>query len=149
MIGDDQVLLQIAVTRSADYSPRRCGETTSMMSTTDDGLDLSEPDAWMDYMVSSAVRWKQDVGMPFYTESVCDAKVSEGDGGLLRLFQCNDCEVAFASQKALDQHMRIKHGVRCPQRAYAPADATCAVCGTKFAQRLRLLAHLCDKRRCT
>ena len=61
-------------------------------------------------------------------------------------FACSQCDRAFASQKALESHARVKHGCRMDIRAFV-AGSICPACGTDSKQRLRCLAHLSDRRR--
>ena len=60
-------------------------------------------------------------------------------------FVCPTCQVSFKSNKALKQHTRIKHGVRCEWSAFVPGSS-CPVCAKNFSHRLRVFAHLCDRR---
>eukprot|EP00973_Karenia_brevis_P073785 10255529-Karenia_brevis.AAC.1 len=53
----------------------------------------------------------------------------------------------FASERALRSHQRSKHGLRSSVKCYADADGRCKACRTTFSSRLRLIAHLSDKRR--
>ena len=107
-----------------------------------------ETAAWRAFVLEAPAAWNAAVATLYFVDSCCDAAASstEGGGGT-RPFPCLQCPLSFHSCKARDQHMRIKHGVRCPQRFFAPADATCMLCKTRFGSRLRLLGHLCDRRR--
>jgi len=54
---------------------------------------------------------------------------------------------AFLTQKALGQHCRVKHKAKHPMSLFAPISGICLACRTDFKTRLRLMRHLCDKRR--
>ncbi|CAK0862941.1 unnamed protein product [Prorocentrum cordatum] len=103
--------------------------------------------AWVTFISDSPARWANAVSMLFFTDSCCDRGGAAPVGGGTRPFACHQCDARFATAKARDQHLRIRHHVRCLQRSYAGADATCPVCHAVFALRLRLLPHLCDARR--
>ena len=107
----------------------------------------ADPEAWTAFVLEDASRWRRVVGMTYFTDSVCDRDPVADAPVPERPFGCDRCPAAFGTEKELAQHRRRKHDVRCPQRFFAPASATCPVCGTLFQQRLRLLSHLCDKRR--
>ena len=79
----------------------------------------ADPERWREYIASDALRWKQDVGMLFFTDSVCDADAPRAGEAIARPFACHDCGTAFATAKQYAQHRRAKHGERCPQRAFA------------------------------
>ena len=62
-------------------------------------------------------------------------------------FSCIICNgVSFKSQKALDQHCRIKHNVRSSVAPRLPNISVCPVCFTQFDNRSRLLTHLSETR---
>ena len=54
---------------------------------------------------------------------------------------------AFATQKALDQHRRIKHNLKSTVRFFANSDGVCPACKSFFSNRSRLIAHMSDQRR--
>ena len=86
--------------------------------------------------------------MLHYFESACDAPADRGECSVLvKPFVCEHCADAFASVRALKSHARRKHGARIEQRFYADADGLCQVCHAQFGSRLRLIAHLSDRRR--
>ncbi|CAK0839438.1 unnamed protein product [Prorocentrum cordatum] len=103
--------------------------------------------AWATFISDSPARWANSVSMLFFTDSCCDRGGAAPVGGGARPFACHQCDACFATAKARDQRLRIRHHVWCLQRSYAGADATCPVCHTAFGSRLRLLSHLCDSRR--
>ena len=61
--------------------------------------------------------------------------------------RCSGSSHSFASQKALDQHCRRVHGIKSSIREFVDGSGICPVCETNFHTRLRVLAHLSDKRR--
>ena len=62
-------------------------------------------------------------------------------------FRCQACAgKLFASKKALDQHMRIKHKVLNPIASRLPDTMRCPVCQSDFHSRMQLVAHLSDTR---
>lgn len=67
-------------------------------------------------------------------------------------FQCSLCaksgvEEAFSTDRALQSHVRAKHGIKCQSRRYVDANGVCPSCGTQFGTRLRAIRHLSDSRR--
>ena len=100
-------------------------------------------------MLFRSAEWRRFVGELDFPQSVLDRAAVPGAPAVA--FSCSMCagpeRPAFASQKALAQHMRIAHGLRSPMRAFAPASGTCSACGVAFRTRLRLLTHLSDSRR--
>ena len=72
------------------------------------------------------------------------------DVGPLRVcaaFQCSACSAKlFASQKALDQHARIKHNIVSVIHRIVPDIAVCHICYTNYHTRERLVAHLSETR---
>ena len=104
---------------------------------------------WIKMMRDDPAGWSNAIGCMHFSQSVCDARVDRPAHveALVLACKCDRCEAAFPTQRALMSHMRAKHKVRARQRFYAGADAVCVACGTAFHTRLRLLAHLCDRRR--
>ena len=108
-----------------------------------------DPDAWYKFMVDEPFQYDALVGSLAYVASVCDKFVppcSEISFAHVCEF-CPQPRPAFKSQRALESHQRIKHGCRSEMRFYADADGICPSCKGCFMTRLRLLAHLVDKRR--
>ena len=60
---------------------------------------------------------------------------------------CVQCELSFASFKALQCHVRIKHVSRSLLNSYVGTSTVCPVCFVPFSNRLRLLAHINEKRK--
>ena len=103
---------------------------------------------WVAFVSDDPKRWSSVVTTVFFYESKCDrARVMQDDPCHVRQHSCDSCAANFASQKVLEVHMRVKHGVRCLQRCYIDSNGICPVCRTNFHTRLRCLAHLCDSRR--
>ena len=112
--------------------------------------------AWTDFILSDEMRWESIVMQLFFTESVCDAWVSEETYNNPSLetsgFTCQLCvgsaaKCHFPSAKALQQHARVKHGDRVNGRNFVDANGVCPACGTDFRERFRCIAHLSDSRR--
>ena len=60
--------------------------------------------------------------------------------------KCDLCPRAFASWRGLAMHERKVHGKQSNVKCFAGADGTCPVCKCQFRTRLRLIAHLTEKR---
>ena len=71
------------------------------------------------------------------------------DFNSLRNKKTNIYKPAFIDAKALDQHVRIKHGLKAPISGFVDGSGVCPACNTKFVTRLRCLRHLTDARRPT
>ena len=103
--------------------------------------------AWIGF-INGSKHWGQSIQLLHFYASSCDkAPPQDAARAHIDSFRCHLCESCFPSARARDSHARAKHGVRCPQRRFAPGDGICPVCNTAFQSRLRLLAHLCDSRR--
>ena len=120
------------------------------------GCPIANAGLWQECMKNNPKEWKHlcdlllyhgsrlDDGMRGRTE---DASARPGASYSHSIFSCSDCgQNGFKSQKALDQHRRIKHGRRCPMNSFATGPM-CPVCGKMFATRLRAIAHLSDPRK--
>ena len=59
---------------------------------------------------------------------------------------CAECRASFNSARALGMHARISHGQRSFQTNYADSDGICPICSKIFPTRLRLIAHLTERR---
>jgi hypothetical protein len=106
--------------------------------------DLGDPaecaDRWMSFIIGFPAKWSQLVKS--YLSCECwDHRHS-----------CPECRAesgaiwSFASNKALQSHRRRKHGVRPSIRDNVDSFGTCPVCKTIFSSRLRVIAHLSEKR---
>ena len=61
-------------------------------------------------------------------------------------FKCGICNTNFMTKKALNAHMRARHGQRNPLQRYLGKTPRCPVCCSVFSSRTRLLAHVADHR---
>jgi len=106
-------------------------------------------EAWIALMRDWPHQWRKMVARLESYDSVAADKVSasKDDNPAEHLHVCDDCQDKFATPKALAQHRRRKHGQRSDLRLYLPADGTCPCCNRCYASRLRLSAHVNDKRR--
>ena len=59
---------------------------------------------------------------------------------------CDQCGQSFPTERGRNMHQRKVHGVRSDMRCFAPKDGRCPVCLRTFSIRLRLVAHLMEKR---
>ena len=64
---------------------------------------------------------------------------------------CDVCEAegkhaAFANARALYCHMRQKHRLRNPLKRYVDGSLRCPVCAVQFESRIRVIAHVSEKR---
>jgi len=63
------------------------------------------------------------------------------------IFCCDLCtNGVFESQKALDQHKRVKHKIRTPVADFVGHVSKCPICLTDFGNRARLITHLSERR---
>ena len=99
---------------------------------------------WTDLIKSSM--WFEVVEAAVFRCSQLDPTVAP-DAPVILAFCCRLCthHPAFASSRALQTHMRAKHGSRSPVQRFVPSSV-CPVCKTDFVHRLRCLGHLADKR---
>ena len=104
-----------------------------------------DPQQWQDIMTDE-VAWKTLVDRMHYTESSCDRVAPSMPEGRALLFTCDACKASFASSKALCSHRRTKHGHRLAIKDFL-ATAVCPCCKCDYRQRLRLIAHVSDRRR--
>ena len=103
----------------------------------------ADPQAWRDLMLREQ-EWCGLVSRICFYASCCDAEAAP-PGEHARAFECN-CGQAFPTQRALESHQRAKHGTRLEIQDYLPS-ATCPCCGKNFHERVRLIAHVSDRRR--
>ena len=61
-------------------------------------------------------------------------------------FACAHCGARFPTSRAMESHMRAKHGQRLAIKQFI-GSSKCPSCGTDFQSRLRCIAHLSDRRR--
>ena len=99
--------------------------------------------AWVSLMQNQG-GWSALVDRIFFFASVCDA-VAGAPTERARAFECH-CGSAFATRRALESHQRAKHGARLAIQDHL-ASARCPSCGKNFHERVRLIAHVSDRRR--
>ena len=72
---------------------------------------------------------------------------TDGSTTAASVFVCSMCSAKpFMSKKALDQHARIKHGMRAPWLQLIPDISFCPVCHTNLHSGTRLVSHLSETR---
>ena len=113
-------------------------------------LAADEAKQWFDMIVRYPGEWADLVDRLWFQGRSLGAERAHpttGSGGQRDgAYACEVCgERGFRTQKALDQHARVKHGKRCDMNRYV-ATASCPVCGKGFADRLRVIAHLSETR---
>eukprot|EP00973_Karenia_brevis_P064871 9009635-Karenia_brevis.AAC.1 len=60
--------------------------------------------------------------------------------------RCTQCDAEFHSARALQSHTRARHNERSPFLQYISSSGVCPICQQVFSTRLRLLAHVSEKR---
>ena len=89
--------------------------------------------------------WRAACDQTLHIHSAFDCKQSHS-GGVFVCKACPGCP-GFVSSKALQAHMRTKHGARNEIRRFIGRTSSCPSCNVNFLQRFRLIAHLSDPRR--
>ena len=111
------------------------------------GRPSVEHSKWRALIHSS--EWPRLVNQICFVDSVADVRTEMPMS--CKTFQCNMCPddapLFFPTHRALKCHQRKAHGCRSSVKKYADADGVCICCGTVFSSRLRLVAHLTDRRR--
>jgi len=103
---------------------------------------------WFNFVNDEPLKWGELVRNVFFYESVLDRHVTpHAPVRAILTHKCDVCDLYFSTRKGLDQHKRRKHGVLSDMRFFARTDGVCLACKTVFSTRLRLLAHLTDRRR--
>ena len=109
---------------------------------------------WVSFIASYPHEWKTLVSQYKSFVSVCDRNHEHAatTANLHSEHICTEClhegsRITFASGKALQCHRRVKHGVRSCLKSFVDDSHTCPVCHTKFSSRLRVIAHLSEKRK--
>ena len=107
---------------------------------------FDDPAGWHGLMLSE--RWPGLVDKLFFAESVTDRKKTAVDSSSGRQLACacSRCDCSFATHRALESHARAKHGDRLLIKRFVHGTV-CPCCGTDYRDRLRLVAHLSDRRR--
>jgi len=125
--------------------------------------------SWIHAMRHEPAEWSHCVREIFYTASVLDSKQLASQGHVPELFAgegeahnptqvmteplpqwvCKLCDPAclFVSEKSLQSHMRSKHKLTSIIPQYINKSGICPACGTFFQTRIRVIAHLSDRRR--
>ena len=108
-----------------------------------------EPNAWWSFIFRFPKEWKQLVSLYHeMRDDDCHSPDPDTDAAQHEsvCFSCELCESTFASAKARDQHVRIKHKLNISVYDHVPNSTVCGICGTIFGHRRGLVAHLSDKR---
>ena len=109
-----------------------------------------DPFLWADFIKNEPLKWLQMVNAVSFFESQLDhQEAPQRDEISSLVHKCTQCDhgPCFATNKALLQHQRKKHGYKDPVCKYIDGSGVCPSCRTHFHTRLRCLAHVCDTRR--
>ena len=106
----------------------------------------SSPQVWLD-MLKSDPDWPRIISSIFFQDSILDKAPQSEIPVAVASFKCMHCEVFRPTRKAIEQHMRMKHGFKKPVKQFVDSSGICPICKTNFQQRLRVIAHLSDRRR--
>lgn len=104
----------------------------------------ADPQWWHDIMNDETL-WKKVVSELFFVSSATDRRRSSHTDERLS-HECQKCDKAFVSARALKSHMRAAHGCKAQIRWYLRSPI-CPCCKVDFQTRMRCLAHLSDSRR--
>jgi hypothetical protein len=108
-----------------------------------------DPDVWRSAIIGDCEQWQCEVRGLIFIDSVADTKTEIPLH--VRTFGCDLCpgtnKLWFPSVRALATHKRTAHGQLSDIKRYAGGDGVCLACGTSFSTRLRLVAHVSDRRR--
>ena len=124
--------------------------------------ELGDPahcaDRWLAFIAKYPMQWKQLV-KGYHTACNDGEGAAEDSSGPAVVvfpvrdatvpcfsFTCNQCNASFPTNKALMQHARIKHGIKCCIQNLVGDETVCPVCATEFSHRHALIAHLSDNR---
>ena len=110
---------------------------------------MEHDSVWFDFMLNQREMWITLVNGYFFAESCLDKTAIGADARLCvsgLTFRCTQCTSQFSNNKALLQHRRSKHGFREPLTRHIDGSGVCPSCRTTFHTRLRLLAHVSDRR---
>lgn len=110
------------------------------------------PFQWASFMVQNPQKWNDLVSQLHYVESCLGRMATSLDAaGMVAhsQHQCLHCKPAssFPTEKALNQHMRMKHNYRDPVCEFFDGSGICPICRTNYHTRLRVLNHVCNTRR--
>ena len=118
------------------------------------GRPQEAPDLWTRFMSEHPKEWKELVSLAGRSPDPDAHNNAPRSSALLTdgpFFACVACDKAFATWRAKAMHDRVKHSSSSAltpdvPKAYAPESGTCPVCKVTFSTRLRLIAHLTDRR---
>ena len=94
--------------------------------------------------------WSELVNAFIVHEAARETKVSApavGPQHACHICRTEGSDAAFISMKALQLHMRTKHGVQNALKRFIDGSGACPVCCATFSSRTRLLAHVAEQRR--
>jgi hypothetical protein len=110
------------------------------------GIDVHDR-AWLTFMKSYPSRWHDLVKNYSFSESCLDrCAVLQQPTMQVAVFKCAECYQQFPTSKACGLHRRIKHGVRDEIRFFINGSGLCPNCGMNLHSRLRVMAHVQDRR---
>ena len=121
------------------------------------GHPLESPDRWHYFIAARPAAWKLLV-KAWARQTAVQSQVGgetkrrrmqgpDKEGGdKANPFACDSCHCRFASERALQMHFRVAHGARCSAKWFADSNGMCPICFKIFPTRLRLVAHLTEKR---
>ena len=98
-------------------------------------------------MANNGEVWKHIVNQLWYLQSCLDARGNSDNHLAFHCELCDNPKPAFSTQKALDQHKRIKHKQRTAIRCFVDDSGVCPCCKNNYVSRLRVLSHVRDPRR--
>ena len=106
-----------------------------------------DPGAWCELIAGFPEQWAGIVRTCARDEfqASTDPESRDSSDTLALSVQCPECRACFASQNALNCHARVVHGVRCVWSKFV-LGSSCPVCDKVFSCRLRVFAHLWDRR---
>ena len=82
----------------------------------------SETAPWVE-LIRSTGKWRLSTSLLHFYESSCDRVAgTQFPCSHVASFKCRECPACFPTERARDSHARAKHGTRCHQRYFAPAD---------------------------
>ena len=107
--------------------------------------------AWIALICSCPLQWRELVKSFLTYDSITGLSMkghkSSCSAGTLTCQICGSSSNIFLNDKALQCHMRVRHGHRCQAKSFISADAKCPVCHVSFSSRLRAIAHLSERRK--
>ena len=104
-----------------------------------------EPLIWAGLM-RDAKGWHDIAHAFFFTVSVLDGH-ARIDGTSSLSYTCGICSKSVSTRRAQLQHQRMSHGWRDPINKFIDGSGVCPCCKSVCFTRLRVLAHVTDKRR--